>query len=869
MYYLAADLFVNRVAPTANYLYQMGTNSQGTSYGQGKIKWNAIGNVLMEKMNDDGIKYINDGISQSMYSYIYYRRPDGQLVRMGDGFQSSASLGARWNFSDADAILYLNAQYPDPYLQQELLNCLNSGVTLNPTEALVLYDVNTEPKPISELPLTRYLDSPNGEMIARTGWSIDTVDFSANDMIVDMKIQELMLNNHNHLDSGSFQIYYKGSLAVDSGTYGLYGGSHDLNYHKRGIAHNSILIRDPNVQEGVYNFWGQELSNDGGMDWVGWGALPDDITGETAETLKTPETMDNRPWINGEVLAHQFGPDLQVPDYTYLKGDLTGFYGYRAEDFNRSFVFFNFMNDLYPGALIVFDKITATDASYDKYFLLHSINEPVVNGNTTTIQRTENGYNGQLINTTLLPGEGNVNIEVVEGYEVFGTTYPEPLNGPTDEGGEWRIQVSPVADAETDLMLNVMQVSDAGVTPLPVTQIGSAQDPLVGAKIYDRIALFSTSGEEIEGTVSIPQAGSESVLKYFVADLKAGQWQVTDSDGKVIAVETASEDGHCIMFSAAPDKVYTLTPVSGQPEIQRPVWSDSSLQAYDISADALTLTWSGASDNSGIVNYLIYMDNQLIKSVSETSVTLTESDGLTPGQHIFKVEACNAAGYESNTGPSISVFVTQLYTITGTVTVKYSGAPAENAEVQAKTSGGTVIARTQTAADGSYTLKDVPSGEYQLAVTCANTVPATLSATVTDTDLQDQNVLLTPVLSPVAYSTSKDAFVQDGYTIENIFNGITVGEDRWSTYSYDSESGSTEYDPSKDAYAEIDLGNVYQVTGLDIVAYGANRPKFKVEISTDGIEYTEALPQFQLESKSGQWQECPFVQTSPARYLRI
>lgn len=506
MYYLAADLFVNRVAPTANYLYQMGTNSQGTSYGQGKIKWNAIGNVLMEKMNDDGIKYINDGISQSMYSYIYYRRPDGQLVRMGDGFQSSASLGARWNFSDADAILYLNAQYPDPYLQQELLNCLNSGVTLNPTEALVLYDVNTEPKPISELPLTRYLDSPNSEMIARTGWSIDTVDFSANDMIVDMKIQELMLNNHNHLDSGSFQIYYKGSLAVDSGTYGLYGGSHDLNYHKRGIAHNSILIRDPNVQEGVYNFWGQELSNDGGMDWVGWGALPDDITGETAETLKTPETMDNRPWINGEVLAHQFGPDLQVPDYTYLKGDLTGFYGYRAEDFNRSFVFFNFMNDLYPGALIVFDKITATDASYDKYFLLHSINEPVVNGNTTTIQRTENGYNGQLINTTLLPGEGNVNIEVVEGYEVFGTTYPEPLNGPTDEGGEWRIQVSPVADAETDLMLNVMQVSDAGVTPLPVTQIGSAQDPLVGAKIYDRIALFSTSGEEIEGTVSIPQA---------------------------------------------------------------------------------------------------------------------------------------------------------------------------------------------------------------------------------------------------------------------------------------------------------------------------------------------------------------------------
>ena len=43
-------------------------------------------------------------------------------------------------------------------------------------------------------------------MVARTGWGDDAV-------IAEMKINEYNFVNHQHLDAGAFQIYYRGALA--------------------------------------------------------------------------------------------------------------------------------------------------------------------------------------------------------------------------------------------------------------------------------------------------------------------------------------------------------------------------------------------------------------------------------------------------------------------------------------------------------------------------------------------------------------------------------------------------------------------------------------------------------------------------------
>lgn len=91
-------------------------------------------------------------------------------------------------------------------------------------------DLDLKAKAPDDLPLTRYSGSPFGWMIARTAWD-------ENSVIAEMKINEQFVGNHQHLDGGSFQLYYKGPLAIDAGAYqgssGGYNSPHNKNFFKR------------------------------------------------------------------------------------------------------------------------------------------------------------------------------------------------------------------------------------------------------------------------------------------------------------------------------------------------------------------------------------------------------------------------------------------------------------------------------------------------------------------------------------------------------------------------------------------------------------------------------------------------------------
>ena len=50
---------------------------------------------------------------------------------------------------------------------------------------------------------------------------------------------------HQHLDVGHFLIYKHEELVGDGGHYDDFGSPHDVNYHLRSIAHNTILVHDP------------------------------------------------------------------------------------------------------------------------------------------------------------------------------------------------------------------------------------------------------------------------------------------------------------------------------------------------------------------------------------------------------------------------------------------------------------------------------------------------------------------------------------------------------------------------------------------------------------------------------------------------
>src|SRR2546430_10050206 len=54
------------------------------------------------------------------------------------------------------------------------------------------------------------------------------------------------LAKHQHLDQNQINIYRGGYLAIDSGAdYTESESPHYLNYYRRTIAHNSVLVYDP------------------------------------------------------------------------------------------------------------------------------------------------------------------------------------------------------------------------------------------------------------------------------------------------------------------------------------------------------------------------------------------------------------------------------------------------------------------------------------------------------------------------------------------------------------------------------------------------------------------------------------------------
>ena len=400
-------------------------------------------------------------------------------------------------------------------------------------------DTDLGKKKPDDLPLTRYFGAPFGWMIARTGWDVNSV-------IAEMKINEYNFLNHQHHDAGSFQIYYKGPLGLDSGMYqgssGGYNSPHNKNYFKRTIAHNSLLIYDPNEKFETYGYGGSDktkfATNDGGQRLPGkeW-SPPRDLNVLLNEDYKT-----------GEILAHGVGSNSQTPDYSYLKGDISDAYSDKVKEVKRSFTFLNLDNKKTPAVFIVFDKIVSNDASFKKFWLLHSIEEPTVDGNEFIIERTKNGDTGKLHATTLLPAVDDLQLTTIGGpgkeFWVFGENYQNvPIKRPdiANERGAWRVEVSPKIAKETDYFLNVIQVTDTkNKNQLEVIKIESKK--VIGIQIADRVVIYSNNFSVLAEEFSFEIKG-KSTYKVLLTDLKEGVWKVFKNGKQVESVKVNAESG--------------------------------------------------------------------------------------------------------------------------------------------------------------------------------------------------------------------------------------------------------------------------------------------------------------------------------------
>jgi hypothetical protein len=357
-------------------------------------------------------------------------------------------------------------------------------------------------------------------MMARTSWN-DGI--SSDTALAEFKIGEYNFANHSHLDAGSFQLYYKGPLAIDSGVYegnrGGYGSSHDINYNKRSIAHNVMIVNNPSEK---FTYQGQLVVNDGGQRFPNGG-----------NEAKNLNDLLQSGYQTGDIMANWIGTDMLKPEFTYLKGDLTKAYTSKIENYQRSFVFINLFDAKVPATLIVLDKVRSSTAEYSKKWLLHSITSPSVKNNKITIVNNKNGYNGKLTNECLYPIQGDFNINVVGGsgkeFYVNGKNYPNTPSDSSVEPGVYRTEISPKTAKKDDIFLNVMQVTNANSSSYyNLTRI--EQNQVLGVKISNRVVVFSKNSGTYGGTFSesfkINSVGTESNLHYLITDLKQGTWDV-------------------------------------------------------------------------------------------------------------------------------------------------------------------------------------------------------------------------------------------------------------------------------------------------------------------------------------------------------
>ncbi len=550
VYRMVAGRFFSRMVENKKFMYPGNSHSQGSHYVTYRGQWEMLATWIFDRMGLP--KVFGPDQQYFMYWSLYARRPDGQMLRDGDTHINNIAPGTYYT-QPARTLFLAGNYFGDQYLKQEALREMPDfapgrsarNQSLNPVEILIFNNPDLQPRPLDELPLTHYFPSTKGAMIARSGWQ-EGVNSPA--VVAEMKIDEWSFGNHQHLDAGAFQIYYRGTLANDSGYYQAavnqvgslandgnsgYGSVHDFNYNKRTIAHNTMVVFDPNERFELSRAKVRVLSNDGGQrmphEWV--------------EPKEHAELLDPaNGFRTGEVLGRGFGPDAKAPEYTYLKGDLAKAYSAKIKAFERSFVFLNLRQAEHPAALLVFDRVVSSNAAFRKAWVLHGLERPEVAGNRAVFKNTRPGYTGKLTVDTLLPEAVEISTVGGPGNEAWvdGVNYPAlTRNSGNNEGHGWRIEVSPKGARETDYFLNVLQVGDhtPDAPALAVERIDA--ETHAGARLADRVVLFGKTRERTASAVSFRFSGGRA--RILVADLQAGAWTV-EHDGKAAGAVTVSAD---------------------------------------------------------------------------------------------------------------------------------------------------------------------------------------------------------------------------------------------------------------------------------------------------------------------------------------
>ena len=422
---------------------------------------------------------------------------------------------------------------------------LMNNVYISPVRYLIVNDPDLEPEdPFEGRELARIAKYPTSTIFARSAWN----DKDA--VAVYMTMPEFYSASHSHAEAGSFQIYYKGMLASDSGYYTSHGIGHHSAYTRQTISSNSILVYNPNLKD--KGTWNKGEINE--HPYSGGQSLIQDITRivcpYTLESAKTCAAMDQ---------AYLLGKCAKIEDekllYSYIAGDMTKAYDEESVDEVTRHLLSVMTDDKdVPMVFATFDRITSKDKSYKKTVLLHSMTKPeITNDGYVIITNTKDKNSGKLVAKAMhtdtcatVYGDGDGS-----EYDIGGISYKPSSYDPNDP--DYRIEISPKNEAETDRILTLMYVTDAENTA-PVLNSEPIETPeLMGAQILDRVLLFAKDKGLLGDTLTL-SLDTDKPLTYYVAGVKSGKWQIS-LDEKPYTTAYVNDGDGILSFSAPIGKI--------------------------------------------------------------------------------------------------------------------------------------------------------------------------------------------------------------------------------------------------------------------------------------------------------------------------
>jgi hypothetical protein len=150
-------------------------------------------------------------------------------------------------------------------------------------------------------------------------------------------------------------------------------------------------------------------------------------------------------------------------EYTYASGDATK--AYDADHVRlaqRDIVYLRATSRPHP-VIVIFDRVESTKPEYDKRFIIHTVNKPVIDGKMTIAENK----GGRLTCLTLLPENPRLQLIGGPGKEFWVNGENFPIDSKRQkypsfiEPGEWRLEVSPLRKQTMDYFIHVLFVDDA------------------------------------------------------------------------------------------------------------------------------------------------------------------------------------------------------------------------------------------------------------------------------------------------------------------------------------------------------------------------------------------------------------------------